>query len=48
MSYAYVVLREQDGRFYLRSSGDLRARLRRHSSGGPTFLATSWNGTRVR
>jgi len=32
MNYSHV-LSEQDGRFYLGSTGDLRARLRKHSSG---------------
>jgi len=33
MNYSYVLLSEQDGRFYIGSSGDLRARLQKHSSG---------------
>jgi putative endonuclease len=33
MNYAYVLLSQQDGRFYLGSTGDLRARLQKHSSG---------------
>jgi predicted GIY-YIG superfamily endonuclease len=32
MNYSYVLLREQDGRFYIGSTGDLRARLQKHSS----------------
>ena len=33
MNYSYVLLSERDGRFYIGSSGDLRARLQKHSSG---------------
>ena len=33
MNYSYVLLSEQDGRFYIGSTGDLRARLQKHSSG---------------
>ena len=33
MQYTYVLLSEQDGRFYTGSSGDLRARFRDHNAG---------------
>jgi len=33
MQYTYVLLSEQDGRFYTGSSGDLRARIRDHNAG---------------
>src|SRR2546428_501578 len=33
MTYAYVLLSNQDGRFYVGSTGDLRARLQKHNSG---------------
>jgi putative endonuclease len=33
MDCSYVLLGKQDGRFYIGSTGDLRARLRKHSSG---------------
>jgi putative endonuclease len=33
MNYSYVLLCDQDGRFYIGSTGDLRARLQKHSSG---------------
>jgi putative endonuclease len=33
MTYAYVLLSDQDGRFYIGSTGDLRARLQKHNSG---------------
>jgi len=33
MTYAYVLLSDQDGRFYVSSTGDLRARLQKHNSG---------------
>jgi putative endonuclease len=33
MNYSYVLLSEQDGRFYIGSTGDLRARLQKHISG---------------
>jgi putative endonuclease len=33
MNYRYVLLSEQDGKFCIGSTGDLRARLRKHSSG---------------
>jgi len=33
VNYSYVLLSEQDGRFYIGSTGDLRARLRNHDSG---------------
>jgi putative endonuclease len=33
VNYCYILLREQDGRFSVGSTGDLRARLRKHSSG---------------
>jgi predicted GIY-YIG superfamily endonuclease len=33
MNYSYVLLSEPDGRFSIGSTGDLRARLRKHSSG---------------
>jgi predicted GIY-YIG superfamily endonuclease len=32
MNYPYVLLSEQDGRFYIGSTCDLRARLQKHSS----------------
>ena len=32
MQYTYVLLSEQDGRFYTGSSGDLRARFRDHNA----------------
>jgi len=37
MSYSYVLLSEQDGRFYIAS--DLQARLQKHSSGAVRFTA---------
>jgi putative endonuclease len=33
MNYSYVLLSEQDGKFYIGSTSDLRARLQKHSSG---------------
>ena len=33
MTYAYVLLSDLDGRFYVSSTGDLRARLQKHNSG---------------
>ena len=33
MKYSHVLSSEQDGRFYIGSAGDLRARLQKHSSG---------------
>jgi putative endonuclease len=33
MNYSYVLLSERDGRFYIGSTPDLRARLLKHSSG---------------
>jgi hypothetical protein len=33
MTYAYVLLSDQDERFYVSSAGDLRARLQKHNSG---------------
>jgi putative endonuclease len=33
MNYSYVLLSEQDGRFYIGSTGDLRVRLQKHGSG---------------
>jgi predicted GIY-YIG superfamily endonuclease len=33
MNYCCVLLSEQDGRFYLAGTGDLRARLQKHNSG---------------
>jgi len=33
MNYAYVLLSDQDGRFYIGSTGNLRARLQKHNSG---------------
>jgi putative endonuclease len=33
MNYSYVLLSEQDGKFYMGSTGDSRARLQKHSSG---------------
>ncbi len=33
MNYSYVLLSEQDGRFYIGSTGDLRARWQKRSSG---------------
>jgi putative endonuclease len=33
MNYSYVLLSEQDGKFYIGSTSDLRARLRKHSAG---------------
>jgi putative endonuclease len=33
MNYSYVLLSERDGRFYIRSTGDLRARIEKHKSG---------------
>jgi len=33
VNYSYVLLSDQDGRFYIGSTGDLRARLRKHNSG---------------
>jgi putative endonuclease len=32
MNYSYVLLSELDGRFYIGSTGDLRARSQKHSS----------------
>jgi putative endonuclease len=39
MNYSYVLLSEQDERFYIGSTGDLRARLQKHSSGAVTSTA---------
>jgi len=33
VSYTYVLLSDQDGRFYVGSAGDLRARLQKHNRG---------------
>jgi len=33
MNYSYVLLSEQDGRFYIGSTRDLRERLHRHNAG---------------
>ncbi len=33
MNYSYVLLSERDGRFYIGSTGDLRARMVKHKSG---------------
>ena len=33
MNYSYVLLSERDGRFYIGSTGDLRARMEKHKSG---------------
>lgn len=33
MNYSYVLLSDRDGRFYIGSTGDLRARLQKHNSG---------------
>ena len=33
MNYSYVLLSEKDGRFYIGSTGDLRARLQKHIKG---------------
>ena len=39
MNYSYVLLSEQNGRFYIGGTGDLRARLQKHSSGAVTSTA---------
>ncbi len=33
MKYSYVLLSEQDEKFYIGSTGDLRARMEKHKSG---------------
>ena len=33
MTYTYILLSDQDRRFYIGSTGDLRARLQKHNSG---------------
>lgn len=33
MNYSYVLLSKKDGRFYIGSTGDLRARFQRHIKG---------------
>jgi len=33
MNYCYVLLSDKDGRFFIGSTSDLRARLREHSAG---------------
>ena len=33
MNYSYVLLSDRDGRFYIGSTGDLRARMQKHNSG---------------
>ena len=33
MTYTYVLLSDEGGRFYIGSTGDLRARLQKHNSG---------------
>jgi putative endonuclease len=33
MNYSYVLLSERDGRFYIGSAGDLRARIEKHKLG---------------
>jgi putative endonuclease len=33
MNYSYVLLSDEDGRFYIGSTGDLRARLQKHNAG---------------
>ena len=40
MTYAYVLLSDQDGRFYSGSTGDLRARLQKHNSGAERSTAS--------
>ena len=48
MTYACVLLSDQDGRFYVGGTGDLRARLQKHNSGAVRFTAYRrpfWNGT---
>jgi len=42
MNYSYVLLSEQDGRFYISSTGDSRARLQKHSSGTVRSTAHRW------
>jgi putative endonuclease len=40
MNYAYVLLSDQDGRFYIGSTGALRARLQKHNSGAVRSTAS--------
>jgi putative endonuclease len=42
MNYSYVLLSEQDGKFYIGSTGGLRARLQKHSSDVVRSTAHRW------